>query len=175
MAYFNNNKSYSLASTFIFDVQAIQSVDVNSKDFKELLVNLYINIRDMLDNINSLDSGRYPLIEIINNQQWFNPKPTSLNDTYREDYRTTVNFGALPNTTIKSVPHGITVTNTLSWTKIYATATDPVGLTGIPIPYVDLSGNDIQINVDQTNINISTSSDYSNYTICYIVLEYLKY
>jgi hypothetical protein len=87
----------------------------------------------------------------------------------------TVNFGALPNTSTKSVPHGITVTNTLSWTKIYGSATDQIGLTGIPIPYVDLAGNDIQIDVDQTNINISTSSDYSNYTICYVVLEYLKY
>jgi hypothetical protein len=86
-----------------------------------------------------------------------------------------VNFGTLPNTSTKSVPHGIGISATYSGTQFTVVATDPVGLTMIPIPYASATtANIIEFNVDAVNVNITTNSDRTNYTICLIVIEYLK-
>ena len=62
----------------------------------------------------------------------------------------------------------------MSWTKIYGTATNASG-NGIPIPYADsVLNNEISINVDLTNVNITTAIDYSAFTTTYVILEYLK-
>lgn len=85
-----------------------------------------------------------------------------------------VDFGALPNTGTKSVPHNITVTGSTIWTRYYATATYP-GSSGIPIPYASPTlANNIEINVDATNVNITTGSDRTAYTTTYVILEYLQ-
>jgi hypothetical protein len=46
----------------------------------------------------------------------------------------------------------------------------------IPIPYSSTTNidNNISIQVDDTDVNITTAADYSVYTICYVVLEYIK-
>lgn len=176
MPYLNNTQDigFYLPTTNVWDIQKINSVNVNSSDFKELLVNIYQNLNNISLAVNARDNGMYFTQELVDNQQWFSPINSTIVSTQRFNYRTTINFGALPVSGTKSVPHNINVTNTLSWTRIYATTTDQTGLKGIPIPYVDLAGNNIQIDVDSTNVNISTSFDYSNYTITYVVLEYLK-
>ena len=174
--YLNNtqNIGYYVPTTNVWDIQQINTVDFNSSDFKELLVNLYQNLNKMSLAINARDNGMYFTQELVDNQQWFSTVNSTVVSTQRVNYRTTIDFGALPVTGTKSVPHNIDVTDTLSWTRIYGTATDQAGHTGIPIPYVDLAGNNIQIDVDNTNVNISTNSDYSNYTVTYVILEYLK-
>jgi len=175
MAYVNNNQSDSLPLNNIWDIQAIQSVDVNSQDFKELLVNLYQRLSKVNNTVNTLDSGRHPLFEIINNQEWFIEQTNNFDNTNRENYRMTVDFGALPNNTSKSVPHGIEVTEDYTWTFVSCSATDPVGLLGIHLNYQDTTGNIAFLSIDATNVTITTNADFSNYTRCIIVLEYLKY
>lgn len=86
----------------------------------------------------------------------------------------TINFGTLPNTGTKSVAHNIPITVGVTFTRIYATASDTAGSLYIPIPFVETTGNEIQIDVDATNVNITTTSDRTNFTICYVVLEYIK-
>lgn len=109
--------------------------------------------------------------EYINGQQWTVGSSPSV-----QAFRKVINFGALPNATTKSVAHGIIFTATSSLTRIYAAATRYIpSLSMIPLPYAHPTSNlCIALNADATNINVITASDYSAYTTCYVVIEYLK-
>lgn len=180
-----NSNSASVGSfvptNYIWDVAQLESVDVNSPEFKELLVRLYQNINTICLVLNTKDSGYYDTNEFVNGQLYY-PNPAFNSQTspsvvanYRQVMRKVVNFGTLPNATTKSVAHNITVTAATIWTRIYAESTDPVGLTGIPIPYASATSTDvIELNVDSANVNITTGSNRTNYTITQVVLEYLQ-
>lgn len=165
-------------STFIFDVGQLYQTDVTSPEFKELLVRLYQNVNLMAIALNTKDTGYYTTQEFVNGQLYF-PNPafnssTQTSAAYRQVFRTTVNFGALPNAGTKSVPHNIQFNSGFTCTRIYGTASDTTGLSYIPLPFVDTAGNNIELNVDATNVNITTTSNRTNYNVCYVVVEYIK-
>jgi len=160
---------------FDFDVAQLEQMNVNSTEFKELIVRLYQYINTMSLAINTREGGYFPLYEYINGQLYF---PTATQDTavFRSVFRKVINFGALPNAGTKSVAHKLNITGGYSFTHIYATASDQTGLHYIPIPYASPTlVNNIEINVDATNVNITTGSNRSNFTICYVILEYIKF
>ena len=65
-------------NTFIWDVQQLQQVDLNSPEFKELLVRLYQNLGLMCDVLNIKDTGMYQVTELVNGQLFFsNPANNS--------------------------------------------------------------------------------------------------
>lgn len=137
-------------------------------DPEELVARLHQNVNEIAIAVNAKDFGLYSQQEIVNGQTYFpNPANTAITSVTKERsvYRKVINFGTLPNTGTKSVPHNIPISDTYSFTRIYATASDPVGLTYMPIQY---------INVDLTNVNITTTADLTNYTITYVVLEYIN-
>lgn len=112
--------------------------------------------------------GRYPL------RSTTAPYPY-LPNQFVNIYRKTIDFGALPNTALKSVAHGIAFTTAFKMTIIYGCATDPVNQLYIPIPFSSPTLNqNIKIDIDGTNINITTAIDYSAFTMCNVVLEYSK-
>lgn len=136
-----------------------------------------VDLREKLNFIYSLianatnlrDISQYENVEVINGQQYFtsgNPQKK------RQVYRKVINFGALPNAATKSVAHGITLSATSEFTRIYATATQP-NTSFLPIPYAS-AADSIELSVDMTNVNITTVSNRTAYTICYVVLEYIK-
>lgn len=176
----NNNALFGafVPTTNVWDVNQLYDVDVTSPAFKELLVRLYQNINSISTIVNLKDTGYYTTQEFVNGQLYFpNPALNSTTNTvasFRQVFRTVVNFGALPNTTIKSVPHNISINAGYSFTRMYATASDPVGLIYIPIPFADPALPSISLTADATNVNITTGDDKTNYTICYVVLEYIK-
>jgi hypothetical protein len=99
---------------------------------------------------------------------------TTTEEGFRSVFRIVVDFGALPNTGTKSVAHNIqTVDANFSLVQMWGAATDPVGLTFIPIPYVSTSGSIVELNGDSTNVNITTNDNKSNFTISYVVIEFL--
>ncbi len=168
----SNNGAF-VPNTYVWDVAQIQSVDVNSREFKELLVRLYQNIGSIATALNIKDSAYYSLGEFVNGQLFF-PSPALSSETqsvarFRQVTRLVINFGALPNTGTKSVAHGLTPNSSWTFTRIYATASDTTGLTYIPIP--SLRAN---LTVDATNVNITTTANLTNYNVCYVILEYLK-
>lgn len=173
------NTGAFIPTNWIWDVQQLYQVEVNSPEFRELLVRLYQNINQMALVLNIKDSAYYNTSQFINGQLFF-PNPalnssTAQTPEFRQVYRLVVNFGALPNTATKTVAHKITCTQKTSFTRIYGCATDPVGLTYIPLPYASATAaNNIELFVDSTNVNVITSADYSAYTITYIILEYLQ-
>ena len=132
--------------------------------------------------LNQREIGSYYISgEIINGQQWL----TAAAGKTVQAFRKVINFGALPNATTKSVAHGVTFNSSSVMTRMYATATHPAPAPPtaynpaqqlfIPIPYASPTLNQcIALNADGTNINITTAIDYSTYTVCYVVIEYLK-
>lgn len=136
---------------------------------------LTLLLKRFATTINTKEAALYNLFELVNNQQYFN-----INDTqsFRPVYRTVVNFGALPNAGVKSVPHNIAFTSTYSATRIYGAASNTTGLTYIPLPFSSPTLNkNIQLDVNLTlaaNVSITTAIDYSAFNLCYIVIEYVK-
>lgn len=166
-------------TTNVWDPAELYSVEVTSPRFKELLVRLYQNINLMAIVLNTKDTGYYNNIEeFVNGQVWF-PNPTldstsQLKPTYRQVFRTVINFGQLPVIGIKSVPHNIPITALVTFTRIYGAASDTNGFFYIPLPLTDASGNTATLDADATNVNVTTNADFSNFNVSYIVLEYIK-
>ena len=163
-------------TTNVWDsISELYNVDIKSKEFKDLLVRLYQDVNRISLALNAKDSALYDTTEFVDGQFWFNPTiTTTTTENMRQNLRMVVNFGALPNTGIKSVAHGITVDANTSFTRIYGVATKPtLPYSYIPLPYVDVTGANIQLDVNATHVNITTMSDRTAYTVCYVVLEYL--
>jgi hypothetical protein len=139
------------------------------KEFREALTLL---LKRFATTINTKEGGLYTLTELVNNEQYFTPGNTQ---AFRLVYRTTVNFGALPNAGVKSVPHNIAFTSTYSATHIYGAASDTTGLNYIPLPYASPTlANNIELDITSTNVVITTGANRSNYNLSYIVIEYVK-
>lgn len=161
------------------DAAQLSETDVESPVFKELLVRLYQNVGNIALALNIKDTGMYVTSEFVNGQLLFsNPalnSSTTTTATLRQMYRLALNFGALPNTGTKSVPHGLQINGAYTFTRIYACSSSTSGQVYIPIPYASTTTTDvIEINVDATNVNITTSSNKSGFNITYVILEYVK-
>lgn len=178
-----SNVGSFVPTTNIWDVQQIYSTDVNSAEFKELLVRLYQNINNISMALNIKDVGYYPIEEFLNGQLFF-PSPnldpnTTEGTPFRQVFRTVVDFGTLSNNGVTSIPHNInidTITpSEYSFTRIYGAASKPDQTSFIPIPYSStILAENISLSVTNTDIVITTAQDYSDYTICYIIVEYIK-
>lgn len=174
------NPGAFIATTGIFDTQNIQDLNVNGSEFKSFLVNLQQQLNNIALLLNIKDTGYYPLEEFICSQAYFpNPSLTSTTaqqPVLRQVFRKIINFGALPNGT-KSVAHGISgiATNAdFAITRLYGAASDP-STTFIPLPYSSTTLNqNIELNADTTNINITSGIDRTGFTTCFVVIEYLK-
>lgn len=174
-----SNPGLFVPITNIWDPSTLYSLDINSPEFKELLVRLYQNINSISTALNLKDSAYYVETEFLSGQLFF-PNPALSSTTtqipvFRGGFRKVINFGALPNTGTISQPHGLMITNTYSFTRIYGAATDQVNMSAVPIPYATtVPGDEIELWVDAVNVNIRTASDYSLYTVTYVILEYIK-
>ena len=178
-----SNVGSFVPTTNVWETQQLYDVDINSEEFKELLVRLYQNINNIAIALNTKDTGYYSTIEFLNGQLFF-PNPalstsTTQGNTYRQVFRTTVNFGALPNTGTKSVAHNIDIAplvpTNFTFTRIYGAANKPDQSSFIPLPYSSATlDNNIELSVTATDVVITTAADYSAYTTSYIVVEYLK-
>lgn len=167
-------------TTNVWDVQSLQDIDVTSPDFKELMIRLYQNINKISLVLNTKETGYYTLTPYTCGQLFFpNRDPSVAGNSsvaFRQPLRLLIDFGALPNAATKSVTHGIVVSSSTIWTRVYGTATDPIGLTGIDIGHASpVLANNIEITVDATNVNITTGSNRTNYTTCYVILEYIQF
>jgi hypothetical protein len=166
-------------TTQVWDVSDIQSMDVTGAEFKELVVRMYQNINEIAIVLNTKDTGYYPLFEIVNSQLWF-PDPaltsgTTPQPSYRQVVRKVINFGALPDTANQAIAHGIVFTDASRVTRIYGVAIDPVNHIYLPLPYASpTDANNIELWADNANVNVTTGADLTAYTVCYIVIEYIK-
>ena len=90
-------------------------------------------------------------------------------------YEISVDTGALPNNTSKSVAHG--VSNMKSAKVIIGSARNPNNGMKIPLPYVYKSGSSarcLQVYVDDTNITLVSMENMSGYTESEVTIQYNK-
>jgi len=162
---FTGNPNNLLPQTYIIPE------DPSEKDLK---IRQYFN--DLATATNSKDSGIYDAVETVTGQQFLPVFSTSTgsNANYRSVLRKVIDFGLLPNTSTKTVAHGISFQNSFSATRIYGAATDP-GNTWIPLPYVSNTlANNIELFINATNVVITTGANRSNFTRTYVIVEYIK-
>jgi hypothetical protein len=168
-----------VSTTDVYDVSHIYAMDVKSKEFKDFLVRLRQSINNIALSLNIRDAGYYDQTEFVCGQLWF-PDPTLTSQTektptYRQVYRKVINFGALPNTATKTVAHNVTFDANSSFTRTYGSASDPAAIEYKPIPYAHSTANySISLDVDTINVSIQTWRNWSAFTICYVVIEYIK-
>lgn len=89
-------------------------------------------------------------------------------------YQKTINFGALPNNTSKSVAHNISDLGYVA--NIKCVAENPVSHIYLPIPFSHrlTIGNQIQLEVSSTDVSIYTALDRTSFSNCYVTLQYTK-
>ncbi len=172
-----SNTGLFIPTTNIYEIEDIQSKGLDKELIRNILVHLYQDMNNVAIALNLKDSAYYFNEEFMNGQVLFpNPNLIYTNNAGRQIFRTVVDFGVLPNAAMKSYPHNIEITNTTTFTRIYATASDPINFSYLPIPYSSASSvaNNIEISVDSVNVNITTGVDLSAYTTTYVILEYVK-
>lgn len=86
-------------------------------------------------------------------------------------YKKTVNFGALPNSTAKTVAHSITSLGKIIELEGYGRKTN--GAT-YPLPYASAGSGSMELYADNTNIEITTTNDRTDISECYVTLYYTK-
>lgn len=163
-------------TTDLFDVTYIQQLDVNTPEFKELIIRLSQRTNQLALALNTKETGMYSLNEFLTSQVFY-PDPaltsmTSATPIYRQAYRIVVIFGALPNAGTKAVAHNIPADATYTFTRIWGVANNTNG-NRIPLPFSSpILNENIKLYCDNTNIYVTSAIDYSAYTVTNIMLEY---
>lgn len=175
MPFDNQIPSMFIPTTPMFDVGDLE----DKEKLKQLVIQLTQYTNNIATVLNMKDSGTYVQEQFINGQQYF-PNPalnifSSQDATPRQVVRQVFLTGPLPNNGILLVPHGIAPTAIFTFTRIYGTASDTTGLNYIPLPESFVNGNIVDLAVDAVNIIIHTNWNASNFTVVYIILEWLPY
>lgn len=141
--------------------------------FPELRVKLIEYFQSVATNINIRQIGVFDLQEFVNGQQWFTSGNPQLK---RFGFRQVYELPATAAGATTVIPHNITgVNTTTTFTHIYGTCVTDV-VDNRPIPYASATTvtDQIEINVDATNINVINGASAPGITSGYIILEYLK-
>lgn len=165
-----NTGSY-VQTTSVWDVSILYDVEINSPEFRELIVRLYQQTNNIALSLNTKDSAFYVDQVFQTGQQWFNPTdPDPLK--LRPAFRKVINMGALA-AGANTVAHGLTLTgSTITFTKIQGAASNTATNNYVPLPHANGGATDIIVTVNATNV-IVTNNSGSLFTNAYIILEYL--
>lgn len=156
-------------------VPVYESIPEKWEDAKPLVVE---QLKKIALAINSREIGFYLDEELISGKA-FIPGTVSgwsgTNQIFRTILRKVIDFGSLPHTASKSVPHGIVADFSFTLIALWACATDPSGLK-IPIPYATpvALNQTISLQMDAINFTITTGTNRTNFNRCFIVCEYIQ-
>lgn len=153
--------------------QLVTSINLPSLEEKKLFEDrLEELLRKIASTINTKEGGVYLPEELLTFQQYFTSGDPQ---TLRNVYRFVVDFGALPNTGSTSVAHGLTFDSNTRLTRAYGGSTDPTAVQFLPLPFSSPTlANNVSLEVDGTNVTITTGSNRSSFTATTVVLEYTK-
>jgi len=167
------NTGLYVPTTNVWDQSQIQDMNVSGEEFKLLLVRLLQNINNISIVLNLKDSAIYDTQEFVNGKMFFSNTPTD-RTKLRNDFRTVLNITTTIGAGVNTFPHNIaTINANWTFTMIYATATDSVGLNFYPIGTGGAAAGIITINANVANVVITNNTGV-NFTSCIVVLEYLK-
>lgn len=168
-----------IPSTYAWDVEQLQNLNIQPPGFKELLIRLYQNVNQVTLGVNNRVSGYLYNQEFVSGKQFF-PNPTLNSQTPqsaqpRQIYSLVVVTGQLPNTGTTSTPHGLTPNSSWQTVSISGAASDTTGFNYITLPYASATGAPIEVSIDAVNVVITTTSNRSNFNFSYIIWEYFKF
>ena len=134
----------------VLDLSHLDTLDVNSPDFKSYLMQLTQNVNSTLYALNN--------------------KNSIVRDTK------VVTFAALPNAAgTAEATHGLIIKSGYRFINIYGAATDTTNGDYLPIPYATTTALDIiELKVDNTKVYITVGKDMHTFSAI-VVLEYLTY
>jgi hypothetical protein len=92
MADQQQNTGQFIPTTQVWDIGQLYEVDVNSEDFKELLVRLYQNVNRIALALNTKETGYYLQEEFVSSNSYFHPTSNSQDDL-RPSFKKAVNIG----------------------------------------------------------------------------------
>lgn len=167
---FPQNVGLFVPTTDVWDQASISQIDIKSEEFKLLLVRLVQNLSNIANVLNLKESALYDTQVFLTGQLFFSNTPGQP-QKLRNAFRLVMNVGALA-AGVNTFAHGLTITTTYTFTRIYATASDNIGFNYYPIPWSGAAGGYMSIVVDATNVVIDNNSGVS-FTSCIVVLEYL--
>lgn len=139
------------------------------QEFKQVITFVY---SDIARRLNDKQIGIFDQVEFLTGEQWFTQGD---NQRKRQSYRKVFPLTATAAGATTSIAHGISgVNSTTTFTHIYGaclTATPD----NRPIPYASATAvnQQIEINVDATNVNVINGAAAPNITSGYVILEYL--
>ncbi len=135
------------------------------------------HLKKISNGLNDREIGFFLDEELLSGKAFF-PSATVVPGNpqqMRQILRKVIDFGTLPNAGTKSVAHGITFDINFSLMTLYFAATDPVNFLAFGLEYWSQNpAEDIILNMDVTNVNVKTTANYSTYTRCYVVIEYIQ-
>jgi hypothetical protein len=166
-----NTGSY-VPTTNVWDVGRLYEIDVNSDEFKELLVRLYQNVNNIALVLNTKSTGYYINEEFVSGKLFFNPDSNDPLDL-RPGFIISINTGVL-GAGVTAVNHNIDVTNIFKWMFISGAATNTGTLVGYPLPFAGVAGNNIEVSVTATQVLINNNSGVT-FTDSQVTLEYCKF
>lgn len=152
--YVTSNSDYSSYSTCYTILEYTKTTDSKVSAIQQVTGGNFLVAADKY----SIDT------EVLTNK-FFNGYPV---------YRKVITFGALPNNTTKNVAHGLTLANvnvTSLTGNTYKSSTGQYQA----LPYGSSNSTySISMSILSTNISVSTTADYSGFTLTYIYVEYTK-
>ncbi len=182
----NVNQAYQRSGLFVptTNVWEVESNDKIDPNLKLLLVRLYQNINTITLALNLKEGGYYVNQPFVTGAQFFpSPSDSTLGTpNYRQISRAVIDCGALPGGAIpnpKLIPHNLEIGPKWTTVKILGSATNPTSVFParrfIPLPYVGIvAADNIEVSVNQTNVTITSGgTDYSAFTMSYIIIEYI--
>lgn len=178
----NSTNGLFVSTTDNYDLTRLEGKDLGSVEFRQLIVKLMNRTNNIALSLNQKDSGIYQSTE-FNTGQTFQPNSALSSNTpqlpqARSIFRVVIITGQLPNAGTKTVAHNLTFDTNVTMVKLYGAASDTIHQEYIPLPFVSVSGafvvGNVELYVDGTNINITTTGNGSDFNQSYVVIEYLK-
>jgi hypothetical protein len=132
-------------------------------------------LKKISNAVNLREIGWFLDVELLSGKQFFADQSlTGTSEQFRSVFRKVIDFGTLPKSTTKSIPHGIVFDANFTLVSMWLSATDPVNFVAFSLAYwAKNAPGDITLNMDDTNVNVVTNSNYNAYTRSYVVIEYL--
>lgn len=161
---------YLLPTSYIIDIPIENEFEPDK--YKQTIIVTKQALEDQSTAINTKDTGYYNPGLWQTNKLFFSGTTPNVRGVFRQ----VIDFGTLPNAGTTSIAHNIPITNQYRLTSLTAYASDPVNFQYISIPYVDVSATIAagftEIYMDNVNVNITTTGNGTNFTTCYVIIEY---
>lgn len=160
-----------LPTTSLFNLSPITQSNL-SDELQQLLIQMYQQVNNHALVINQKTHGILSIEAYANGVEVY---PAVAGGEFRGVAFTAVDFGALPNAVIKSVPHGITFNADTRIIRVTCWSNDPTTQQSIPIPYVDVQtagAFDIELYINNTNVNIIPAGNATAFTDTFVFIEY---